>query len=166
MFDNEEYWTRTNSGGFDTPSASRLFKCYCDGLSPYTQGSDAHPFRQCTSSVGQLTCLGLKTFLGMYFRLGLAFRISFPFGRKEFNTLVSDFGIITSVLDLAPVLLSFGSRTQNLYRTSDSLPWLIKPWKGNLTHLVSDLVPEDHHTSFGTSHRILFPGVSTPFRTL
>ena len=194
MFDNEEYWTRTNSGGFDTPSASRLFKCYCDGLSPYTQGSDAHPLRQCTSSVGQLTCLGLKTFLSMYFRFGsprtafrtwfpfgvqqtpsdifrtslpgLEFRISFPFGRKEFNTLVSDFVIITSVLDLAPVLLSFGSRTQNLYRTSDSLPWLIKPWKGNLTHHVSDLVPEDHHTSFGTSHRILFPGVSTPFRTL
>ena len=246
---------------------------------------------------GNSLCLGLKTFLSMYFRLGfprtsfrtwfpsgvhqtpsdifrtslpgLEFRISFPFGRKEFNTLVSDFGIITSVLDLAPVLLSFGSRTQNLYRTSDSLPWLIKPWKekshtpcfgscsrgsshlvwdltsdfvsgglnpfsdlvtfrghtpvwnlfqnfvpevhhtsfrtlfvsrgsgdqhpvsdlwtsypsflyrtsdslpwlikpwkGNLTHHVSDLVPEDHHTSFGTSHRILFPGVSTPFRTL
>ena len=58
--DNEEHWTRTNSGGFDTPSASRLFKCYCDGLSPYTQGFDAHPFRQCTSSVGQLTLPGLE----------------------------------------------------------------------------------------------------------
>ena len=143
---------------------------------------------------GNSLCLGLKTFLSMYFRLGsprtsfrtwfpsgvhqtpsdifrislpgLAFRISFPSVRKEFNTLVSDFVIITSVLDLAPVLLSFGSRTQNLYRTSDSLPWLIKPWKGNLTHHVSNLVPEDHHTSFGVSHRILFPGVSAPFRTL
>ena len=110
---------------------------------------------------GNSLCLGLKTFLSMY-----EGSLSGPFRPERVQHPVSDFGIITSVLDLAPVLLSFGSRTQNLYRTSDSLPWLIKPWKGNLTCHVSDLVPEDHHTSFGTSHRILFPGVSTPFRTM
>ena len=155
MFDNEEYWTRTNSGGFDTPSASRLFKCYCDGLSPYTQGFDAHPFRQCTSSVGQLTLPGLENIF--------EFQNFVPeVHHTSFRTLFVSRGSG----DQHPVSDLWTSYPSFLYRTSDSLPWLIKPWKGNLTHHVSDLVPEDHHTSFGTSHRILFPGVSTPFRTL